>query len=124
MLSGEAGKPDNNKPFPGPPGPKGDQGPVGKTGPQGPQGAKGERGQGNGVNYVRWGRKSCPNGTQIVYQGKKGSLDNTLDLSGYTQVHSSFDASVKNFDGHSNSFLEEPKSIKLNHSNEALTKSS
>ncbi|XP_015751840.1 PREDICTED: short-chain collagen C4-like isoform X1 [Acropora digitifera] len=57
---GEAGKPGKNKPFPGPPGPKGDQG---------PQGAKGERGQGNGVNYVRWGRKSCPNGTQIVYQG-------------------------------------------------------
>ena len=62
LLSGEAGKPGKNKPLPGPPGPKGDQG---------PQGAKGERGQGNGVNYVRWGRKSCPNGTQIVYQGKK-----------------------------------------------------
>ena len=71
LLSGEADKPSKNKPFPGPPGPKRDQGPVGKTGPQGPKGAKGERGQGNGVNYVRWGRKSCPNGTQIVYQGKK-----------------------------------------------------
>ncbi|XP_044170212.1 uncharacterized protein LOC114946796 [Acropora millepora] len=59
-FSGEAGKQGKNKPFPGPPGPKGDQG---------PQGAKGERGQGNGVNYVRWGRKSCPNGAQIVYQG-------------------------------------------------------
>lgn len=61
LLSGEAGKP-------------GDQGPVGKTGAQGPQGAKGERGQdgarANGVNYVRWGRTSCPNGAQIVYQGK------------------------------------------------------
>jgi len=62
LLSGGASKPGKNKPFPGPPGPKGDQG---------PQGAKGERGQGNGVNYVRWGRKSCPHGTQIVYQGKK-----------------------------------------------------
>ncbi|XP_067031052.1 collagen alpha-1(XXVII) chain-like [Acropora muricata] len=71
-----------NKGPPGPPGirgPKGeagklgDQGPVGKTGAQGPQGAKGEMGQDgngtNGVNYVRWGRTSCPNGTQIVYQG-------------------------------------------------------
>ncbi|XP_067024798.1 short-chain collagen C4-like [Acropora muricata] len=70
---GEAGKPGKNKPFRGPPGPKGDQGPVGRTGSQGPQGAKGEKGQDgtrmNGVNYVRWGRKSCPNGTQIVYQG-------------------------------------------------------
>ena len=62
LLSGEAGKPGKNKPLPGPRGPKGDQG---------PQGAKGERGQGNGVTYVRWGRKSCPSGTQIVYQGKK-----------------------------------------------------
>ncbi|XP_074631116.1 uncharacterized protein LOC141889701, partial [Acropora palmata] len=71
-----------NKGPPGPPGirgPKGetgkpgDEGPVGKTGAQGPQGAKGEMGQdgtgSGGVNYVRWGRTSCPNGTQIVYQG-------------------------------------------------------
>ena len=45
------------------------------TGAQGPQGAKGEMGRDSngtsGVNYVRWGRTSCPNGTQIVYQGKK-----------------------------------------------------
>ncbi|XP_029202488.2 macrophage scavenger receptor types I and II-like [Acropora millepora] len=70
---GEAGKPGKNKPFPGPPGPKGDQGPVGRTGSQGPQGAKGEKGQGgtrmNGVDFVRWGRTSCPNGAQVVYQG-------------------------------------------------------
>ena len=74
MLSGEADKSSKNKQFHGAPGPKGDQGPVGKTGAQGPQGAKGERGQdgarANGVNYVRWGRTSCPNGAQIVYQGK------------------------------------------------------
>ena len=75
FLPGEAGKPGENKPFPGPPGPKGDQGQVGNTGAQGPPGAKGEKGQdGNGtsgVNYVRWGRTSCPNGAQIVYQGEK-----------------------------------------------------
>ncbi|XP_067027878.1 short-chain collagen C4-like [Acropora muricata] len=74
-----------NKGPPGPPGPPGirgpkgeagkpgDKGPVGMTGAQGPQGAKGEMGQDSngtsGVNYVRWGRTSCPNGTQIVYQG-------------------------------------------------------
>ncbi|XP_015751730.1 PREDICTED: short-chain collagen C4-like isoform X6 [Acropora digitifera] len=70
---GEVGNPGKNNPLPGPPGPKGDQGPFGNTGSQGPQGAKGERGKdGNGtsgVNYVRWGNTSCPNGTQIVYQG-------------------------------------------------------
>ncbi|XP_067024728.1 short-chain collagen C4-like [Acropora muricata] len=70
---GEAGKPGENKPFPGPVGPKEDQGHLAKTGAQGPQGAKGEKGQDDtrtsGVNYVRWGRTSCPNGTQIVYQG-------------------------------------------------------
>ena len=75
LLSGDAGKPGTNKPFPGPPGPKGDQGPVGRTGSQGPQGTKGEKGQNgtgmNGVNYVRWGRTSCPNGAQVVYQGNK-----------------------------------------------------
>ena len=64
-----------NKPFPGPPGPKEDQGHLGKTRAQGPQGAKGEKrrdGTGtSGVNYVRWGRTSCPNGTETVYQGKK-----------------------------------------------------
>ncbi|XP_067025658.1 uncharacterized protein [Acropora muricata] len=69
---GEGGKPGTNKPFPGPPGPKGDQGPVGRTGSQGPQGTKGEKGQDgtrtSGVKYVRWGRTSCPNGAQIVYQ--------------------------------------------------------
>ena len=74
LLSGEAGKPGKKNPFPGPPGPKGDQGPVGKTGAQGPQGAKGEKGKNgtvtSGVNYVRWGRKSCPIGAQTVYQGK------------------------------------------------------
>ncbi|XP_073248019.1 uncharacterized protein [Porites lutea] len=73
---GEQGKPGTNKPFPGPPGPKGDQGAVGKTGAQGPQGAKGEKGQdgaGNsGVQYVRWGRTTCPSGAQIVYKGIMG----------------------------------------------------
>ena len=72
---GEQGKPGTNKPSPGPPGPKGDQGAVGKTGAQGPQGEKGEKGQdgaGNsGVQYVRWGRTTCPTGAQIVYKGMR-----------------------------------------------------
>ncbi|XP_044170208.1 short-chain collagen C4-like [Acropora millepora] len=74
---GEAGKPGKNKPSrPGPPGPKGDKGHVGNTGARGPQGTKGEKGKDGtgtrGVNYVRWGRTSCPNGAQIVYRGMIG----------------------------------------------------
>ena len=73
FIAGEPGKPGTNKPFPGPPGPKGNQGAVGKTGAKGPQGTKGEKGQNgtgqSGVNYVRWGRTTCPSGAQIVYKG-------------------------------------------------------
>jgi len=76
-LKGEAGKPGTNKPYPGPPGTKGDRGAVGKTGAKGDQGAKGEKGQegagASGVKYVRWGRTSCPSGSQIVYKGFVGS---------------------------------------------------
>ena len=37
-----------------------------------PKERKGQDGTGtSGVNYVRWGRTSCPNGTETVYQGKK-----------------------------------------------------
>ena len=116
LLSGEAGRPGKNKPFSGPPGPKGDQGPVGKTGAQGPQGAKGERGQdgarANGVNYVRWGRTSCPNGAQIVYQGKNNRWPTHWTFAvTCTQVHSSFDSFVENFVGHCNSFQKEKKAL-------------
>ena len=45
-------------------------------------------------------------------------------LWGYARVHSSFDASAENFVGHSNSFQEEQKSIKLNRSKGALTRNS
>ena len=45
MLSVEAGKPTENKPFPVLSGPKEDQGHLGKTGAQGPQGARREKGQ-------------------------------------------------------------------------------
>lgn len=73
-ILGEAGKPGTNKPYPGPPGTKGDRGAVGKTGAKGDQGAKGEKGQEgagkSGVKYVRWGRTTCPSGSQIVYKGK------------------------------------------------------
>ena len=75
-ILGDAGKPGTNKPAPGPPGPKG---PTGSPGLQGPSGLKGEKGQdgtgSSGVKYVRWGRTTCPSGTQIVYKGK---VDNPL----------------------------------------------
>lgn len=72
-FTGEPGKPGIIKIAPGPPGPKGDHGAVGRTGAKGAQGAKGEKGQEgagkSGVKYVRWGRTTCPSGTETVYKG-------------------------------------------------------
>ena len=60
--------------MPGAPGPKGDRGDAGRTGDRGPQGPKGQKGQrgvgASGVKYVRWGRTTCPNDTEIVYKGE------------------------------------------------------
>ena len=71
--TGDPGMPGTNTPSPGPQGPKGDKGDVGSPGLDGPQGPKGEQGeQGNGrpgVKYVHWGKRSCPNNTQTVYEG-------------------------------------------------------
>ena len=50
--------------------------------------------------------------------------DQHKGLCSYARVHSSFDASAENFVGHSDSFQEEQKSIKLNHSKGGLTKNS
>ena len=73
-ILGEAGKPGTNQPVPGPPGPKGDRGPAGSPGVEGPRGPKGYKGKdgfgGSGVQYVQWGRTTCPNDTQMVYEGK------------------------------------------------------
>jgi len=73
---GKPGKPGTNVAVPGPPGPKGDRGDAGKTGDKGAQGPKGEKGQtgagASGVKYVRWGRTTCPNNTEIVYKGIMG----------------------------------------------------
>jgi len=68
---GMPGKPGTNKPASGPPGPKGPAGSPGLEGPRGPKGDKGQDGAGgSGVKYVRWGRTTCPNGAQMVYEGK------------------------------------------------------
>ncbi|XP_078364886.1 uncharacterized protein LOC144649286 isoform X2 [Oculina patagonica] len=55
----------------GPPGRPGQTGPKGEAGKPGTPGAKGEKGQDgkSGVQYVRWGRTTCPSGVEIVYKG-------------------------------------------------------
>ena len=65
FIVGEAGKPGS---APGFPGQKGDRGAVGRTGAQGTKGERGQTGK-SGVKYVRWGRITCPSGTEIVYKG-------------------------------------------------------
>ena len=50
---------------------KGDAGRTGNKGAQGPKGEKGQTGAGaSGVKYVRWGRTTCPNDTEVLYKGR------------------------------------------------------
>ena len=46
-------------------GEKGDKGDIGPVGPAGLNAKSG----GGGVVYTRWGRKSCPTGAELVYEG-------------------------------------------------------
>ena len=48
-------------------GDKGEKGEKGETGPVGQAGPKS-----GGVVYTRWGRKSCPTGAQLLYEGITG----------------------------------------------------
>ena len=48
-------------------GDKGEKGEKGETGPVGQAGPKS-----GGVVYTRWGRKSCPTGAQLLYEGIAG----------------------------------------------------
>ena len=48
-------------------GDKGEKGEKGETGPVGPAAPKS-----GGVVYTRWGRKSCPTGAELVYEGITG----------------------------------------------------
>ncbi|XP_020912364.1 short-chain collagen C4 [Exaiptasia diaphana] len=70
---------------PGSPGPRGrdgrdgqhgSSGTRGSPGLQGPRGAQGLRGlpgpKSGGVQYIRWGRTSCPSGANLVYKGRVG----------------------------------------------------
>ncbi|XP_003390793.2 PREDICTED: short-chain collagen C4-like, partial [Amphimedon queenslandica] len=49
-------------------GERGDKGEKGETGPVGQAGPKS-----GGVVYTRWGRKSCPTGAELLYEGITGS---------------------------------------------------
>ena len=80
---------------PGPPGLPGRDGRDGISGPVGLPGADGQRGltgprgdPGGGASYVRWGRTTCPEGADLVYEGlaagtrynEKGGTSDTLCL--------------------------------------------
>ena len=58
---------DGRDGLPGRDGVKGDKGDKGDTGPVGAAGPKS-----GGVVYTRWGKKSCPTGAQLVYEGIAG----------------------------------------------------
>ena len=58
---------DGRDGLPGRDGVKGEKGDKGDTGPVGAAGPKS-----GGVVYTRWGRKSCPTGAQLVYEGITG----------------------------------------------------
>ena len=58
---------DGRDGLPGRDGVKGEKGDKGDTGPVGAAGPKS-----GGVVYTRWGRKSCPTGAQLVYEGIAG----------------------------------------------------
>ncbi|KXJ27392.1 Short-chain collagen C4 [Exaiptasia diaphana] len=55
---------DGKNGLPGPKGPQGPQGPSGQNGARGPQGLSG-----GGIEYIRWGKTSCPSGADLVYKG-------------------------------------------------------
>ncbi|XP_001630778.3 collagen alpha-5(IV) chain [Nematostella vectensis] len=61
---GKDGKPGVN----GLRGPKGAPGGWGRTGARGPPGPRGS----SGVQYVRWGKTSCPSSARLVYKGRVG----------------------------------------------------
>ena len=52
---------------------KGERGDKGEKGEKGETGARGDAGpKSGGVVYTRWGRKSCPTGAQLLYEGIAG----------------------------------------------------
>ena len=62
-------------------GDKGEKGEKGETGPVGQAGPKS-----GGVVYTRWGRKSCPTGAQLLYEGIAGGSHYTHSGGGANYV--------------------------------------
>ncbi|XP_019861921.1 PREDICTED: short-chain collagen C4-like [Amphimedon queenslandica] len=62
-------------------GERGDKGEKGETGPVGPAGPKC-----GGVVYTRWGRKSCPTGAELLYEGITGGEANNSPGGGANYV--------------------------------------
>ncbi|XP_020912369.2 short-chain collagen C4 [Exaiptasia diaphana] len=58
---------DGQHGAPGPKGSAGSQGPRGDHGIRGPPGPKS-----GGVQYIRWGRSTCPSDAKLVYKGRVG----------------------------------------------------
>ncbi|XP_031562347.1 short-chain collagen C4-like [Actinia tenebrosa] len=65
-LPGKPGQ-DGRDGSPGPRGPRGLKGARGNHGVRGPPGPKS-----GGVQYVRWGRTTCPSGASLLYRGRIG----------------------------------------------------
>ncbi|XP_019850451.1 PREDICTED: short-chain collagen C4-like isoform X1 [Amphimedon queenslandica] len=62
-------------------GDKGEKGEKGETGPVGQAGPKS-----GGVVYTRWGRKSCPTGAELLYEGITGGNHNSQTGGGANYV--------------------------------------
>ena len=72
MLRGRDGR-DGLPGSPGLPGRDGQKGDPGLRGPPGPPGQAGTSAtSSSGVVYTRWGKRSCPTGTALVYSGRVG----------------------------------------------------
>uniref|UniRef100_A0A1X7SDI0 Uncharacterized protein n=1 Tax=Amphimedon queenslandica TaxID=400682 RepID=A0A1X7SDI0_AMPQE len=62
-------------------GERGDKGEKGETGTRGDTGPKS-----GGVVYTHWGRKSCPTGAQLLYEGIAGGSDHAKSGGGANYV--------------------------------------
>ena len=64
---------DGHDGVPGRDGVKGERGDKGEKGEKGETGPVGQAGpKSGGVVYTRWGRKSCPTGAELLYEGITG----------------------------------------------------
>ncbi|XP_019850578.1 PREDICTED: short-chain collagen C4-like isoform X3 [Amphimedon queenslandica] len=78
---------DGRDGVPGRDGVKGERGDKGEKGEKGEIGARGDTGpKSGGVVYTRWGRKSCPTGVELLYEGIAGGSDHLQSGGGANYV--------------------------------------